>query len=102
VDDLQAIPEDELFNHADALSARVHEAPTDVLLALCRIYCRLVTGELVDPADAAAWAHARFPHIALQRAQALYLGGMAEDYTGIDLDYAAENLRALIAQQNRS
>ena len=87
---------------ADPVLEGLDADPTSTILALCRIYCALVTGEWVPKGDAAAWAHGRFPHIALQRAQAVYLGGLPETYTGIDLDYAAGNLRALIAQQDRA
>ena len=93
---------DTLLASVDPLVAELHADPTRVILALCRIYCALVTGELVSEIDAATWTHARFPHIGIQRAQALYLAGLPEDYTGIDVDYVAENLRALIAQQDRA
>ena len=32
----------------------------------------------------------------------IHVAGFPEDYTGIDLDYVAANLRALIAQQDRA
>jgi streptomycin 3"-adenylyltransferase len=80
----------------------LHEEPTNAILTLCRIYYSLVTGGIASKGEAARWAHARFPHVALAKARAIYLGGLPEDYTGIDLDYAAANLRALIAQQDRA
>ena len=92
---------DTLLASVDPLLAELHEDPTRVILGLCRVYCALVTGELVPEIDAATWAHARFPHIGIQRAQVIYVTGGSPDYEGIDLDYVAENLRALIAQQDR-
>ena len=86
----------------EPLLARLHEDPTTTILALCRIYCEAVTRETVSEDVAVAWAHARFPHVALARARAIAIGGLPDDYTGIDLDYAAANLRALIAQQDRA
>lgn len=86
----------------DPILEGLHEEPTNALLTLCRIYCTLVTGEFVAKDIAATWAHARFPHVALAKARAIYLGGLPEDYTGIDLVYVANNLRALIAQQDRA
>lgn len=86
----------------DPILLDLHEDTTNVILALCRIYCTLVTGEFVPKDVAAQWASARFPHAAIAKARATYLGGLPESYTGIDLDYAAANLRALIAQQDRA
>ncbi|MDA0167827.1 DUF4111 domain-containing protein [Solirubrobacter taibaiensis] len=91
-----------MFDTVEPVLLDLHEDTTNVLLTLCRIYYSLVTGAIAPKGDAAAWAHARFPHIGIQRAQAIYLGGLPEDYTGIDVDYVAENLRALIAQQDRA
>ena len=36
-----------LLASVDPLVAELHEAPTRVILTLCRVYCALVTGELV-------------------------------------------------------
>ncbi|MBE2319666.1 DUF4111 domain-containing protein [Solirubrobacter sp. CPCC 204708] len=80
----------------------LHEDTTNVLLTLCRIYYSLVTGDIASKGEAAAWALARFPHEALAKARAIYLGGLPENYAGLDVDYAAANLRALIAQQDRA
>jgi len=103
---LAPIPADRLraamLAGVEPILAGLHEEPTNAILALCRIYYSLVTGAIASKDEAAAWAHARFPHVALQRARAIYLGGLPDDYTGIDLDYAAANLRALIAQQDRT
>jgi hypothetical protein len=49
-----------------------------------------------EPAPRDARAHA-----AAAKARAGYLGGLPENCTGIDLDHAAAELRALIAQQDR-
>jgi streptomycin 3"-adenylyltransferase len=86
----------------DPILEGLHEDPTNAILTLCRIYCTLVTGEFVPKDVAAEWAHIRFPHAAIAKARATYLGGLPEHYTGIDLDYAAANLRSLIAQQDRA
>jgi predicted nucleotidyltransferase len=91
-----------LFARVEPALTTLHADPTNTLLELCRIYCALVTGAVVPKAEAAAWAHARFPHDALRRAQLTYVGGLPERYEGIDLDYVAANLRALIAQQDRA
>lgn len=103
---LEAPPWDDLraamLASVDPILLDLREDPTNVILALCRIYYSLVTGAIASKDEAAAWAHARFPHVALQKARAIYLGGLPDDYTGIDLDYAAANLRALIAQQDRA
>lgn len=103
---LGAIPPERLraamLASVDPILLDLHEDTTNVILALCRIYYSLVTGAIASKGDAAAWAHARFPHAAIAKARAIYLGGLPEDYTGIDLDYAAANLRALIAQQDRT
>ena len=101
---LAPVPRAEL-NHAmlesvDPILVGLPEDPTNAILALCRIYCTLVTGEFVPKDVAAEWAHLRFPHAAIAKARATYLGGLPENYTGIDLDYAAANLRTLIAQQD--
>ena len=93
---------DTLLASVDPLVAAVQEDPTRVILELCRVYCALVTGELVPEVDAATWAHGRFPHIGIQRAQVIHVAGLPENYAGIDLEYVAENLRALIAQQDRA
>ncbi|MDA0183471.1 DUF4111 domain-containing protein [Solirubrobacter phytolaccae] len=103
---LAAIPPDRLraamLASVEPILEGLHEEPTNAILALCRIYYSLVTGAIAPKGDAAAWAHARFPHVAIAKARAVYLGGLPDDYTGIDLDYAAANLRALIAQQDRT
>lgn len=103
---LGAIPPDRLraamLASVDPILEGLHEDTTNALLALCRIYYSLVTGAIAPKADAAAWAHARFPHAALQHARAIYVGGLPDNYAGIDVDYAAANLRALIAQQDRA
>jgi streptomycin 3"-adenylyltransferase len=103
---LAAIPPERLrasmLASVDPILEGLHEDTTNALLALCRIYYSLVTGAIASKGDAAAWAHARFPHVAINRARAIYLGGLPDDYTGIDVDYAAANLRALIAQQDRT
>ena len=103
---LEAPPWDDLrtamLASVDPILLDLHEDTTNVILALCRIYYSLVTGAIASKDEAAAWAYARFPHVALQKARAIYLGGLPDDYTGIDLDYAAANLRALIAQQDRA
>jgi streptomycin 3"-adenylyltransferase len=90
-----------MFDSVDPIIGGLHEDPTNAILALCRMLCTLVTGEFVPKDVAAEWTHARFPHAAIAKARATYLGGLPEDYTGLDLEYVAANLRALIAQQDR-
>lgn len=103
---LEAPPWDDLraamLASVDPILLDLHEDTTNVILALCRIYYSLVTGGIASKDEAGAWAHARFPHVALHRARAIYLGGLPDDYAGIDLDYVGANLRALIAQQDRT
>lgn len=103
---LEAPPWDDvraaMFASVDPILLDLHEDTTNVILALCRIYYSLVTGGIASKDEAGAWAHARFPHVALHRARAIYLGGLPDDYAGIDLDYVGANLRALIAQQDRA
>lgn len=103
---LEPVPREELdramFASVDPILEGLHEDPTNAILTLCRIHCTLVTGEFVAKDIAAEWTHARFPHAAIAKARATYLGGLPENYAGIDLDYAAANLRALIAQQDRA
>jgi streptomycin 3"-adenylyltransferase len=91
-----------MLDSVDPIIVGLHEDPTNAILALCRILCTLVTGEFVPKDVAAEWAHARFPHPAIAKARATYLGGLPEHYAGLDVEYAAENLRALIAQQDRA
>jgi predicted nucleotidyltransferase len=67
----------------------------NVLLTLARIWVTAETGEILSKDDAAAWAVAKTPSEALERARALYLAG---DYgTWDDLDVGAEADRLVTA-----
>lgn len=79
----------------DELLARIEGDTRNVLLTLARVWVTAETGEIRSKDEAAAWALARAPSQALERARRLYLEG--EYGTWDDLDVRAEAARLVEA-----